>query len=112
MWFSYWLNFPRLTSHLQRNLHDKTGLEPSKLFNLVQFLIFDHNSNGLVSVDETMSMLYARYGRVRMESKLKELFGDGLEETGVLPDLQIPFTDGRQLSVALMDRQRRRRDQF
>jgi hypothetical protein len=29
-----------------------------------------------------MSMLYARYGRIKMEAKLKELFGAGLEETG------------------------------
>ena len=29
-----------------------------------------------------MNMLYARYGRFRMESKLKELFGDDMHETG------------------------------
>ena len=29
-----------------------------------------------------MNMLYARYGRSRMEMKLKELFGDDMTETG------------------------------
>jgi len=65
-----------------RNVMDSCGLEPSKMFNLTQFLIYDHNGNGRVSVDETMNMLYARYGRVKMETKLKELFGENMHETG------------------------------
>eukprot|EP01041_Mallomonas_annulata_P013650 gene13650-29003_t len=65
-----------------RNAVDRTGLEASKMFNLAQFLIYDHNINAKVSVDETMNMLYARYGRVKMETKLKELFGENMHENG------------------------------
>lgn len=65
-----------------RNILDRTGLEPNRMFNLVQFLIYDTNGNGHVSVDETMNLLYARYGRAKMESKLKELFGEDMHETG------------------------------
>ncbi|CAM9382766.1 unnamed protein product [Phaeothamnion confervicola] len=74
-----WAEF-RLMFH--RNINDKTGLEPSKLHNMIQFMIYDVDSSGRVSVDETMNMLYARYGRVRMEAKLKELFGEEMRETG------------------------------
>jgi Ca2+-binding EF-hand superfamily protein len=66
----------------QRNISDRTGLEPSKLYNLVQFMIFDSNENGKVSVDETMAFLHARYGREGLEFKLKELFGKDMVESG------------------------------
>lgn len=76
------LNWNELKLMYARNLADKTGLEPSKMYHLVQFLIYDKNENGMVSVDETMNMLYARYGRSLMEVKLKEMFGEDLRETG------------------------------
>mmetsp|Transcript_18882 Transcript_18882/g.31594 ORF Transcript_18882/g.31594 Transcript_18882/m.31594 type:complete len:249 (+) Transcript_18882:62-808(+) len=65
-----------------RNVMDQTGLEPNRMYNLAQFLIYDKNRNGLVSVDETMNLLYARYGRGVMEQKLKELFGEDMHEIG------------------------------
>jgi len=48
----------------------------------VQFMIFDHNMNNRVSRDETMNMLFRRYGRKEMEKKLDLLFGDLGEEAG------------------------------
>lgn len=59
----------------QRNIKDKTGLEPFQLFNVVQFMMYDRDNSGNVSVDETMHMLYARYGKAKLEEKMKALFG-------------------------------------
>lgn len=46
-----------------RNINDHTGLEPAKLYNMVQFMLYDVDNNVNVSVDETMNMLYARRAR-------------------------------------------------
>mmetsp|Transcript_27546 Transcript_27546/g.30069 ORF Transcript_27546/g.30069 Transcript_27546/m.30069 type:complete len:242 (+) Transcript_27546:78-803(+) len=74
-----WVEFRLM---FNRNITDRTGLEPSRMYNLTQFLIYDTNNNGMVSVDETMNLLYARYGRSTMEQKLKELFGENMQEFG------------------------------
>jgi hypothetical protein len=58
-----------------RNVSDKTGLEFNRIYTLAQFLIYDVNYDGLVSLDETMHMLYVRYGKGQLESKLKDIFG-------------------------------------
>ena len=63
----------------ERNVADKTGLEPFQLFNVVQFMMYDKDNSGSVSIDETMSMLYQRYGKERLESELQKLFGDDLK---------------------------------
>ena len=63
----------------ERNITDTTGLEPFQLFNVVQFLMFDKDLSGKVTVDETMGMLYARYGKARLESEMKRLFGRDLK---------------------------------
>ncbi len=55
----------------RRNLNDKTGLEPTQLFNVVQFLMYDKDFSGEVSVDETMQMLFSRYGKERLEAEMK-----------------------------------------
>jgi calmodulin len=55
----------------RRNLADKTGLEPSQLFSVVQFLMYDRDFTGMVSLDQTMHMLYNRYGKERLEAEMK-----------------------------------------
>ena len=39
-------------------------------------MIYDINGNGCVSVDETMNILYHRYGKAKMEVKIREIFGE------------------------------------
>jgi Ca2+-binding EF-hand superfamily protein len=42
-------------------------------------MTYDKDSSGAVSIDETMSMLYARYGKERLEKQMKSLFGEDLK---------------------------------
>lgn len=59
----------------KRCISDKTGLEPRKLFNLVQFLMYDKTFKGRVTVEETLQILYVRYGREKLDDEIKAIFG-------------------------------------
>lgn len=74
----------------RRNITDKSGLEPVQLFNVVQFMMYDKDFSGEVSVDETMHMLFSRYGKARLEAEMKALFGDSLSTDG---DGTLTFAD-------------------
>jgi len=63
----------------ERNIMDTSGLEPFQLYNVVQFMMYDKDNSGNVTVDETMHMLYARYGKQHLESQMKALFGEDLK---------------------------------
>jgi len=65
-----WLEFKLM---FLRNITDTSGMEPYSLFNVVQFMMYDKDASGTVTVDETMSMLYARYGRDQLEHQMKEV---------------------------------------
>jgi Ca2+-binding EF-hand superfamily protein len=41
--------------------------------------MYDKDNSGEVSIDETMTMLYQRYGKERLESELQKLFGKDLK---------------------------------
>ena len=60
----------------KRCISDDTGLEPRKLFNLVQFLMYDKKFKGKVTIEETLQILYVRYGRGRLDDEIKAIFGD------------------------------------
>merc|ERR1712147_561198 len=51
-------------------------LEPRKLFNLVQFLMYDKTFKGRVTVEETLQILFVRYGRDKLDDEIKAIFGD------------------------------------
>ena len=43
---------------------DQTGYEPRKLFNVVEFIMHDKNFTGSIDLDEAVTILYARFGKV------------------------------------------------
>jgi len=60
----------------KRCIQEETRLEPRKLFNLVQFLMYDKKFKGRVTVEETLQILYVRYGRERLDDEIKAIFGE------------------------------------
>ena len=52
--------------------------------------MYDKDFSGEVSVDETMHMLFSRYGKARLEAEMKALFGDSLSTDG---DGTLTFAD-------------------
>jgi len=60
----------------KRCISDDTDLEPRGLFNLVQFLMYDKTFKGRVTVEETLQILFVRYGRDRLDDEIKAIFGD------------------------------------
>jgi Ca2+-binding EF-hand superfamily protein len=59
----------------KRCVSDKTGLEPRKLFNLVQFMMFDKNNLKSITVEDTLELIYVRYGMEHLEKEIQALFG-------------------------------------
>lgn len=54
----------------------ETGLEPRKLFNLVQFLMFDKTFKGTVTVEDSLQILFVRHGRLNLDTEITAIFGD------------------------------------
>ncbi|CBZ51362.1 unnamed protein product [Neospora caninum Liverpool] len=64
----------------QRSINDPTGLEPRSFFNLVQFLMYDTNFSGEISVEQTLQILFVRFGRELLDQEIQAIFGE--EEKG------------------------------
>ncbi|EQC28513.1 hypothetical protein SDRG_13841 [Saprolegnia diclina VS20] len=73
------VDWEELRGMFNRNLLDKTELEPVNLFNVVQFMTYDKKMCGTITADDTMAILFARYGQAQLETKMKTLFGDSDE---------------------------------
>ena len=73
------VDWEELKAMFNRNLKDKTGLEPVNLFNVIQFMTYDKKLCGTITADDTMAILFARYGRAQLEPRMRQLFGDSEE---------------------------------
>ena len=47
----------------------QTGLEPRKLFNVVEFMMHDKDSSGTIDMDECMEILFRRFGKDQLEER-------------------------------------------
>ena len=61
-WEEFKLMFSRCRS-------DRTGLEPRKLFNVVEFMMHDKDSSGTIDMDECMEILFRRFGKDQLEER-------------------------------------------
>lgn len=72
------VDFIELKKMYQRCSRDKEWLEPRKLFNLIQFLMFlsDENKTDITSED-TLQLLYIRHqsDRKALDESVKAIFG-------------------------------------
>ena len=66
-----WENFVNLYVRCRR---DKTGCEPKRLFNLIEFMINDKDGGGTINEDDIMEVLYHRYGKDAMQKMTDEVF--------------------------------------
>ena len=60
----------------KRVITDEVGLEPRQLYNLVQFLMFDKDFEGTITVEETLQLIYVRHGKDKMGDEITNLFGE------------------------------------
>jgi len=67
---------------------DKSGWEPRRFFNVVEFMMHDKDCSGTIDVDECMEILFRRFGKEMLEDKVKEFMAQ--DEDG---DNDITFTE-------------------
>mmetsp|Transcript_31451 Transcript_31451/g.68749 ORF Transcript_31451/g.68749 Transcript_31451/m.68749 type:complete len:204 (-) Transcript_31451:562-1173(-) len=72
--------------------NDKSGFEPRRLFNVVEFMMHDKDCSGTIDMDECMEILFRRFGKELLESKVKEFMSK--DEDG---DNDITFTEFLQM---------------
>lgn len=78
------LDWEEVKYYFVKTIEDETGLEPRSLFDVIQFMMFDTNMDGIISVDDTMEILFHRYSREALDKYIRNLFGDALD---------LPFAD-------------------
>lgn len=82
------VNWEEFKSMFYRVRNDKSGWEPRRLFNMVEFMMHDKDCSGTIDMDECMEILFRRFGKDMLESKVNEFMAN--DEDG---DHSITFTE-------------------
>ncbi|KRX04896.1 hypothetical protein PPERSA_06530 [Pseudocohnilembus persalinus] len=84
----------------KRCCFDQTGLEPRNLYNVVQYLMYLQNRQDdderkekkTITVEDTLELLYVRYGRQKLDHEIDEIFGE-----------QKKYDDGQEKELTLAE---------
>ena len=68
------IDWDEFTLMFERSIADTTGLEPFDFFNVIQFMMYDADQDGHITMDECITMLYQRYGHAKLENELQNIF--------------------------------------
>ena len=66
------VSWEEFKSMFYRVRHDKSGWEPRRLFNLVEFMMHDKDQSGSIDMDECMEILFRRFGKEQLEARVNE----------------------------------------
>lgn len=75
-----WHHFEKNVARIQK---DKVGLEPRKLYNIIEFMMYDVDKLGTIRVNDALEMIYNRFGREALADIDGELFTD-VEKAGLV----------------------------
>jgi hypothetical protein len=59
-----WENFVQLYVRCRK---DKSGREPTRMYNLIEFMVCDKDGGGTMSEDECMEILFHRFGACQQQ---------------------------------------------
>ena len=69
------INWREFKSVYQRVRADDQGKEPRRLYNVIEFMVFDIDNDGTIDLTEVMQLFYQRYGRHALFSGAKDAQG-------------------------------------
>ena len=82
------VNWEEFKTMFYRVRHDKSGWEPRRLFNVVEFMMHDKDQSGSIDMDECMEILFRRFGKEQLEARVNEFMTNDEDA-----DKEISFTE-------------------
>jgi calmodulin len=69
------INWREFKAIYQRVRDDELGKEPRRLYNVMEFMVFDTDNDGSIDLAEVMQLFYLRYGKDKLFSETKDAPG-------------------------------------
>jgi len=82
------LSFRAFKMMWDRSRNDLTGCEPRKFFNIVEFMVHDKDGGGSIDIEETMEILFDRFGKDKLDAAVKEFVSHDIDG-----DAEIQFAE-------------------